>query len=158
MPSPGPYFNRKLNNQHPTNPHIPPSSFHTAFLPIPSCCPMPLLQLFRDGLGTHELLCLTDICRQYPAIIPPRGTTARLPLLSQISHILLCIDLRCGSSPPTSAHASPWHPPPGVGLTTPLHLIGHQTYLRFCRADVSGALQITKWLIRKVNVIGGTQM
>lgn len=43
----------------------------------------------------------------------------------------------------------------GAGLMTPPRPIGPQTYLGFCGAQVSGALQITKWLIRKADVMGG---
>lgn len=119
IPSPGPYLNRKGNYHRPTNPHIPDSSFRTASFPIPSCRPAPLSQLFWDCSGTRKLLCLADICRQYPAGILLRGTTARLPLPSWISHVLLCIVPRRGSSPPAPTHASPQHLPYGSGANDP---------------------------------------
>lgn len=86
-----------------TNPHIAGSSLHAASLPVPSCCPVPLLHLFWDSLESQEFLCCADICRQYPAGIPHDGQT--LSLLSHpVYHTSFC---------PSPHHPHMWQVPTG---------------------------------------------
>lgn len=78
-----------------------------------------------------------------------------LMYLSHLGYCILPITPRYGSSLLASAHASPQYPPLRSRGSFPSGPIRCQTYLGFSRADVSGALPITKWLIRKADVMGG---